>query len=243
MLVVHSFSLLNNMPSKPEMLSFVKFFFLFPSLPHPKCCQFYFLHLSQIHSLLSLLVPLHWDVSHLVCVSSFLTDLPCSPQSYTVQLHRANTLIAPPLQASVTPTLLQAWLPPFRKSSAPWSSQPSVHPVVPVYIQPESCLHLSLLMTRPHLCPLDISPFNSVHSPESGGASASAPSFWGLRALSHNAVPKTFSSASLLFSCSVIRGSLNCYSENVSKLYQSLSKEIGLIKLLCSFELSSPGNS
>lgn len=56
--VVHSYLLLSNMPSKPEILSHVIFFFLFHSLPHPMSCQFYFLNLSQICSLLSLLPPL-----------------------------------------------------------------------------------------------------------------------------------------------------------------------------------------
>lgn len=71
--VVYSFVLLNNMPSKPEMLSHVKLFFLFPSLPHR--CQFYFLHLSHIYSLLSLWAKVISVASRLVTLSSCLAPL------------------------------------------------------------------------------------------------------------------------------------------------------------------------
>lgn len=96
----------------------MKKFFLFYFLPHPRSCKFYFLHFSQIHSLLSLLVPSDQGISHLDDFSSFLTGAQCTSRA----------------MSSITPTVLLVLVPPAHKSRVPWTAQPSLHPEVTSYI-------------------------------------------------------------------------------------------------------------
>lgn len=92
--VVHSYLLLSNMSSKPEILSHVIFFFLFHSLPHPKSCQFYFLNLSNLFFAI-LTAPLNGGLAPWAILAA----------SYLVSLSSLLQLTPPPIKAAQHLTL------------------------------------------------------------------------------------------------------------------------------------------
>ena len=148
------FLLLSNMPSKPAVLSCMKFFFLFHSLPHPRSWQFY------------LLISLRFVPCHPFCpppsagaisAAPLLVPTPSSPQCPSPQRHVGpHTAVAAPLQGLQSPALpptpllvFNLWTP--SSSGAPSGSQPSPHSGFLVRVPVTCCVwwpaHSSALWT------------------------------------------------------------------------------------------------